>query len=76
VVTWVGWHLGELTGIAVPAVLAVSVHPLWMVPAAVVAGSWAAHEVRLARHRRHGSTPAARPGDLDSTEEVRRDGLA
>ncbi len=81
-VTWIGWHLGELTGIAVPVVLAVSVHSLWMVPAAVVAATWAANELRLAHRGKPGNTPADRPADapvdasVDSTEEVRRNGLA
>jgi hypothetical protein len=49
VLSWIGWHLGELAAVGVPAVLAVTTHPLWTVPAVVVAAGWVAHEVRLAR---------------------------
>lgn len=56
VVSWIGWHLGELTGVGVPVVLAVTAHPLWVVPAGLVAAGWIAHEVRLARRGRTKST--------------------
>lgn len=80
VLTWVGWHLGELTAITVPVVLAVSVHPLWMVPAAAVATAWAANEVRLRHHRTPDDRQVNGKGDSASTgvtgKEVRHDGLA
>ncbi|MPZ86309.1 MAG: hypothetical protein GEV28_40450 [Actinophytocola sp.] len=90
VVSWIGWHLGELTGIGVPAVLAAAAHPLWAVPAAAVAAGWVAHEVRRARRgtTRAGSRGVAAVGQGDelfgratdrgpgtSDEEVCRGGL-
>lgn len=46
VVTWIGWHLAELVGVAVPLVLALVVWVWFAVPAGVVAVAWAAHEYR------------------------------
>ncbi|WP_019810206.1 hypothetical protein [Saccharomonospora halophila] len=52
VVTWIGWHLGELLAVGVPLVLALSVS-LWFLGLAVLIGAtWAVHEVRLAREQR------------------------
>lgn len=74
VVTWIGWHLGELAAVGVPAVLAVSVHPLWAVPAAVVAGTWAAHEVRAAR-RNHRQVRSRGPVERVVERHDRVDGV-
>lgn len=51
VLSWIGWHLGELAAVGLPTVLAVTTHPLWTVPAVIVAAGWVAHEMRLARQR-------------------------
>lgn len=61
-VGWVGWHLGELVGVGVPTVLAVTVHPLWTVPAVVVAAGWVANERRLARRKTSARADADRAG--------------
>jgi hypothetical protein len=76
--TWIGWHLMELAAITVPATLAVTVHPLWTVPAGVAAVAWAANEARVRRHRRtnrHTNRHSNRPDTNGSTNEV-RNGLA
>lgn len=52
VVQWIGWHLAELAGVTVPAVLAVTVDAWWAALAVLVAAAWTAHELRL-RQRRH-----------------------
>jgi hypothetical protein len=46
---WVGWHLFEITGVTVPAVVAVSVTPWWWLVSGVVGAGWTANEVRVAR---------------------------
>jgi hypothetical protein len=51
VASWIGWHLFELTGVTVPAVMAVAVSPwAWLVSGAVGA-SWTVHDIRAARHQ-------------------------
>lgn len=56
VVSWIGWHLGELAGVIVPGVVALTVTP-WAAVVSVLAGvSWAVHEVRSARRQRALST--------------------
>ncbi|HEX3778565.1 MAG TPA: hypothetical protein VHX38_02780 [Pseudonocardiaceae bacterium] len=52
VVEWVGYHLIELAGVTVPAVLGVTVSPVFTFVAILVAAWWALHEWRLARRRR------------------------
>ncbi|GAB3462496.1 hypothetical protein [Actinophytocola sediminis] len=83
VASWLGWHLPEITGVAVPAAVAVSVSPwLWLVSAAVGAG-WSVQAVRTAREQaaiRAGSTTAAgtdtASGERDSVPESGVDGTA
>jgi hypothetical protein len=59
VIRWVGWHLGELTGVGVPLVLAVTVS-VWLALIGVLIGAlWAMHEIRVSR--RHRALPAATP---------------
>lgn len=50
-VQWIGYHLGELAGVAVPAALAVTVSVWFALVAVLVAVGWIAHEVRVHRHR-------------------------
>jgi hypothetical protein len=58
VASWVGWHLAELLGVGVPAVLAVTVS-LWWLGVALLAGAfWLAHETRRL-HRQQPSTPGS-----------------
>ena len=47
--SWIGWHIGELAGVIVPGVVALTVTTWAAVVSGVVGGCWAAHEVRLAR---------------------------
>ena len=52
VMSWIGWHIGELVGVVVPGIIALTVTRWAAVVSAVVAAGWAAHEVRTARQRR------------------------
>lgn len=52
VVSWIGWHTGELAGVIVPGLVALTVTPWAAVVSAVVAAIWAVHEVRFARRQR------------------------
>ncbi|MEU0464999.1 hypothetical protein ABZ215_13430 [Amycolatopsis sp. NPDC006131] len=45
-VAWVGYHLLELSGVAVPTALAVFVSPWFALAAALAAVLWAVHELR------------------------------
>lgn len=56
VASWLGWHIGELAGVIVPGVVALTVTPWAAVVSVVVGASWAAHEVRLARRQRAART--------------------
>lgn len=81
-VQWLGWHLVELSAVAVPLVLAAVVSAWIALAAVVVAGAWSVHEVRVARRRRALSGPArpsvtgpdagagAPPATSDNTSEA------
>lgn len=56
VTSWLGWHIGELAGVIVPGVVALTVTPWAAVVSVVVGASWAAHEARLARRQRAART--------------------
>lgn len=47
VASWLGWHLFEITGVTVPAVVAVSGTPWWWLVSGVVGAGWTANEVRM-----------------------------
>lgn len=51
VVSWIGWHVGELAGVIVPGAVALSVTPWAAVVSGVVGAGWAVHEIRLARQQ-------------------------
>jgi hypothetical protein len=51
-IQWIGYHLGELVGVAGPAALAVTVSWWFALITALVALGWITHETRLHRHRR------------------------
>lgn len=51
VATWIRWHVVELACIGTPIVLAVTVWAWIAVLVAPAAVAWAAHELRLSRHR-------------------------
>jgi hypothetical protein len=65
--SWIGWHIGELAGVIVPGVIALTVTRWAAVVSAVVAASWAVHEVRSARR---GHAISTRPAlDVSRSEE-------
>ena len=62
IVAWIGWHVGELAGVAVPGVIALTVTPWAAVASLAVAAMWTAHEMRSVRRQR-----AARTNRVAST---------
>lgn len=73
---WCVWHVGELTGVALPTVLAATVNGWFGLLSGLVAAGWAANEVRLARARnqitaerqRRALTAAEHDTDADDTD--------
>lgn len=51
VMCWVGWHLGELLGVGVPLVLAVTISGWFVLLSVLVLAGWVAHEERTARRQ-------------------------
>ncbi|PRX43840.1 hypothetical protein B0I33_1133 [Prauserella shujinwangii] len=52
VVSWIGWHVGELVAVGVPLLLAATVS-VWLAVVSVLAGAaWGVHEFRHARQQR------------------------
>lgn len=51
VASWIGWHFLELSGVTVPAVVAVSVTPWAWVVSGVVGAGWAVHGIRTMREQ-------------------------
>ncbi|MFL6127235.1 hypothetical protein [Actinophytocola sp.] len=51
-VSWIGWHIGEVAGVMLPGLVALTVTPWAAAVSAVVAVIWAVHEVRLGRRQR------------------------
>lgn len=47
VVSWVGWHIGELMVVTATLVAAVVVSVWFLLAAGVFTAAWCAHEVRL-----------------------------
>lgn len=58
-VTWLRWHMLELTMVTVPLAAAVTVHAWIAAVSGVAAVNWARHEIQLARQTR-----AGRPDNL------------
>ncbi|PXY31107.1 hypothetical protein [Prauserella muralis] len=57
VVSWIGWHIGELTAVGLPLLLAVAI-TWWLLGVAVLAGGlWIAREVHRARQRHATTNP-------------------
>lgn len=73
-VQWIGWHLGELTGLVAPMVLAVTVWAWFAVLTVLVATVWITHEVRIRRRRR--ALAAARTRPAVTAPPSSRDGQA
>lgn len=74
VASWVGWHLFEITGVTVPAVVAVSGTPWWWLVSGVVGAGWTANEARVRKQaavRSGRDVPvvatAARKGSVESS---------
>jgi len=73
VASWVGWHFMELTGVTVPAVVAVAVTPWAWIVSSVVGAGWTVHGVRQAREQAAvkagrdlpGADAAGRGSDVD-----------
>lgn len=52
VVSWIGWHIGELVAVGVPLLLAATV-TVWLAALSLLAGTaWAIHETHQARTQR------------------------
>ncbi|SFJ76629.1 hypothetical protein SAMN05421835_108184 [Amycolatopsis sacchari] len=66
VISWLGWHAGELTGIGLPAALAATTWPGFSVLSVLTALAWAGHE---ARQRLRARSDTARPGPGESDVE-------
>jgi hypothetical protein len=64
VASWIGWHLFEITGVTVPAVVALTVSPWWWLVSGVVGAGWTANEARM---RKQDAIQAGR--DLPTTVE-------
>ncbi|WP_051362842.1 hypothetical protein [Amycolatopsis thermoflava] len=60
-VSWLGWHVGELSGVVVPLGLGVAVWDGFYAVSVLTALGWAAHELRLRRQQRAARTRAAEP---------------
>ncbi|WAL65602.1 hypothetical protein ORV05_32765 [Amycolatopsis cynarae] len=56
-VSWLGYHLGEVAGVTVPSLLALTVSPWWATVSGLVALLWAVHEYRIHHHNRTGHKP-------------------
>lgn len=74
VASWVGWHLFEITGMTVPAVVAVTVTPWWWLVSGVVGAGWTANEVRVMRKRAaiqagRGVPATVEPSAVTATDE-------
>lgn len=52
VVSWIGWHIGELTGVGLPALAAITVNGWIGIVSGVVAAGWGAHEARVVSAQR------------------------
>lgn len=74
VVSWIGWHLGELLGVLVPAALAVWVTP-WAAVVSVAAGAaWAVHEIHSARRPVTSGRSLSAVDSVQSEEDTRATG--
>lgn len=70
-VSWLGWHVMELTGITVPLLAAVAVNGWCAVVSVAVGAGWAGHKARQARRDRPRHTPAA--ADASNTDRDNED---
>src|SRR4051812_37006871 len=77
VAAWLRWHALELTGLAVPLVLALLLNVWFLILAAPAVGLWTLNETRQARRRAQlrGSerTALTSPSSDVSTKETDRD---
>lgn len=74
VVSWIGWHIGELVAVGLPLLLAATI-TWWLLALSVLAGGlWAGHEWRLHRQQRRQVEHARRA--LPSREQDTTDAQA
>ena len=85
VASWIGWHFLELSGVTVPAVLAVAVTPWAWVVSGVIGAGWTAHGIRTAKEQAQIKQPSAKTlrraseehrSDVDDTVDDTADGPA
>jgi hypothetical protein len=80
VISWVGWHTPELSGVLVPSVLAATVTPWFSIAAGLVAIGWLTHELRTVQlHRAIGASaprPVAEYDDPDTDSPEATEALA
>lgn len=69
VASWIGWHLAEISGVTVPAVIAVVGTPWWWLVTGVVGAGWTAHGIRVTQARR-GACVTNGGGGADGTHQV------
>ncbi|HJQ48287.1 MAG TPA: hypothetical protein VJ870_18490 [Amycolatopsis sp.] len=67
-ISWAGWHLGELAGVAVPLALGAGIWDGFYVASVLAALGWAAHEVHLHRRNTARRAAATAEGDRDGGE--------
>lgn len=58
VASWIGWHVFEIAGVTVPAVVAFTVSPWWWLVSGVVGAGWTANVVRVTQARQQSSSGA------------------
>lgn len=69
-ISWAGWHLGEIAGVAVPLGLALTVWDGFYALSGLAAACWAAHEVRLFFKQRPIRAASAARSTPDEAKEV------
>lgn len=65
VISWAGWHLGELAGVTLPLGLALTAWDGFYAVSGLAALAWAVHEYRL--HRKDRAIRATRPAPTGNT---------
>ncbi|GAB3003524.1 hypothetical protein LWP59_27535 [Amycolatopsis acidiphila] len=63
VISWLGWHVGELSGITGPVVFGAAVSSWFYLASGLAALGWAGNELRLRRQQHNASARATSAGD-------------